>query len=191
MFQCIRNLPVTVHELQTLNLLYIDDLIDNFIQQLQNSRNCCSMCQLIQPTTLLSQVLEVFTVSMSHAHIRSWPDWYWLGTSDSTFLSYMETSSFGYKVPRFEDPRGVFVEVFKNLSVGQFSFFTASPGVTRGGHYHNSKVEKFLVVKGNANFRFVNVISGEKYEKSVNDQVCEVIETSPGWARLTNIEKGN
>ena len=43
------------------------------------------------------------------------------------------------------------------------SFFTARPG-GRGGHYHNSKVEKFLVVKGKANFRFINVISGEKHE---------------------------
>ena len=74
--------------------------------------------------------------------------------------------------------------------MGQFSFFTASPGVTRGGHYHNSKVEVFGC-EGNANFRFVNV-SGEKYEKSVNDQVCEVIETSPEWAHdITNMEKRN
>ena len=193
-FNVSRNLPVTVHEpSKLLNLLYIDDLIDNFIQQLQNSRNCCEYVS-VDPTYNIT-VSDLLEVIYSFNESRSTLEVGQIGIGleralYSTFLSYMETSSFGYKVPRFEDPRGVFVEVFKNLSVGQFSFYCQSR-CNKGGHYHNSKVEKFLVVKGNANFRFVNVISGEKYEKSVNDQVCEVIETSPGWAHdITNIGEG-
>ncbi|EJS89386.1 WbjC, partial [Pasteurella multocida subsp. multocida str. Anand1_cattle] len=30
------------------------------------------------------------------------------------------------------------------------SYFSAQPGITRGGHYHHSKTEKFLVIRGKA-----------------------------------------
>ena len=49
--------------------------------------------------------------------------------------------------PQYTDPRGVFAEMFKTPDCGQFSFFTAHPGITRGGHYHHTKTEKFLVIK--------------------------------------------
>ena len=56
-------------------------------------------------------------------------------------------------VAQHGDPRGVFVEMLKTPDAGQFSYFTAHPGITRGGHYHHSKTEKFLVIKGQARFK--------------------------------------
>ena len=40
---------------------------------------------------------------------------------------------------------------------GQFSYFTAHPGVTRGDHYHHTKTEKFLVIRGRARFGFRHI----------------------------------
>ena len=58
-----------------------------------------------------------------------------------------------------EDERGTFVEMLKTKDTGQFSFFTAHPGVTRGGHYHNTKTEKFLILKGKGRGNYLSKFS--------------------------------
>ena len=76
----------------------------------------------------------------------------------------------------------------KTRDSGQLSFFTANPGVTRGGHYHHTKAEKFLVVKGLARFGFRHIITGERYEIVVSGEESRVVETVPGWTHdVTNI----
>ena len=71
---------------------------------------------------------------------------------------------------------------------GQFSFFTAHPGITRGGHYHHTKTEKFLVINGKASYKFRHIITGESYELIVCGEESRIVETSPGWTHdITNI----
>ena len=70
-------------------------------------------------------------------------------------------NEFAYALPKYGDARGVFVEMLKTPDSGQFSFFTAHPGITRGGHYHHTKTEKFLVIKGTARFGFRHIVTGE------------------------------
>ena len=78
--------------------------------------------------------------------------------------------------------------MLKTPDCGQFSFFTAHPGITRGGHYHHSKTEKFLVVRGEALFKFRHMHTGQKYEVMVSGEKAEIIETVPGWTHdITNI----
>jgi UDP-2-acetamido-2,6-beta-L-arabino-hexul-4-ose reductase len=94
-------------------------------------------------------------------------------------------------VPQRVDPRGNFVEILKTLDCGQFSFFTAHPGVTRGGHYHHSKTEKFLVIKGHALFRFRHMLSDQVHELKTSGDKAQIVETIPGWAHdITNIGDG-
>jgi UDP-2-acetamido-2,6-beta-L-arabino-hexul-4-ose reductase len=78
--------------------------------------------------------------------------------------------------------------MLKTPDCGQFSYFTAHPGVTRGGHYHHSKTEKFLVIKGQARFKFRHMHSGEAYELVTRGEQPEIVETVPGWTHdITNI----
>jgi UDP-2-acetamido-2,6-beta-L-arabino-hexul-4-ose reductase len=106
----------------------------------------------------------------------------------STYVSYLPNEKFTYKLNSNVDNRGVFVEMLKTKDSGQFSYFTAHPGVTRGGHYHHTKTEKFLVIKGNAEFRFCNILTGERYNLETSDSEPMVVETIPGWAHdITNI----
>ena len=106
----------------------------------------------------------------------------------STYLSHLPRESFSYALSKHEDSRGVFVEMLKTPDCGQFSYFTAKPGITRGKHYHNSKVEKFLVLKGNAKFRFFHIQTGESHELFTHGGEAKVVETVPGWAHeITNI----
>ena len=80
--------------------------------------------------------------------------------------------------------------MIKTKSSGQFSFFTANPGVKRGGHYHNTKNEKFLVIKGKARFRFRNIKTEECKEIFVDDNNLTVVESCPGWTHdIKNIGK--
>ena len=100
----------------------------------------------------------------------------------STYVSYLPIEDWSYKLEKHEDERGAFVEFMKTKDSGQFSFFTAHPGVTRGGHYHHTKTEKFLVVKGKAVLNFRNIVTNEKHKIFVSSSNPEVVETIPGWA---------
>lgn len=106
----------------------------------------------------------------------------------STYVSYLPKEAFAYSVPEHGDQRGIFVEFLKTPDSGQFSFFTAHPGITRGGHYHHSKTEKFLVIKGEALFKFRHVQTGESHELRTSGAKAEIVETVPGWTHdITNV----
>lgn len=110
----------------------------------------------------------------------------------STYVSYLPPERFAYKLPMHADARGVFVEFLKTQDSGQFSFFIGKPGVTRGGHYHHTKTEKFLVIQGRAVFRFRHIVTNETREVAVSGDVSEVVETVPGWAHdITNVGEGD
>lgn len=106
----------------------------------------------------------------------------------ATYVSYLPVEAFAYDVPAHRDPRGVFVEMLKTPDAGQFSFFTAHAGVTRGGHYHHSKTEKFLVIKGQARFRFRHMQTGQIHELHTSGEQPQIVETVPGWTHdITNV----
>jgi UDP-2-acetamido-2,6-beta-L-arabino-hexul-4-ose reductase len=106
----------------------------------------------------------------------------------ATYVSYLPKHKFAYDLPVHGDARGVFVEVLKTTDAGQFSFFTAHPGITRGGHYHHTKTEKFLVIKGNARFGFRHMLSGELHYLDTSGEKPQVVETVPGWTHdITNV----
>ena len=97
-------------------------------------------------------------------------------------------NEFAYEVPRHGDPRGVFVEMLKTPDCGQFSYFTAHPGITRGEHYHHTKTEKFLVIRGTAHFGFRHILTGETHELVTHGSEARIVETVPGWTHnITNI----
>ena len=82
----------------------------------------------------------------------------------------------------------MFAEVLKTKDSGQFSFFTTLPGVTRGQHFHHSKSEKFLIIRGQARFRFRNLITNKKFEVLSSSDELKVVETIPGWVHdITNV----
>ena len=70
----------------------------------------------------------------------------------STYVSYLPPESFAYAVPQTATRAACSSKCSRRRTRGQFSFFTAHPGITRGGHYHHTKTEKFLVIKGQARF---------------------------------------
>ncbi len=106
----------------------------------------------------------------------------------ATYVSYLPVESFAYPVPMHGDARGVFVEMLRTPDCGQFSCFTAHPGITRGGHYHHSKTEKFLVIQGTARFKFRHMQTGQVHELGTDGERGQIVETVQGWTHdITNI----
>jgi UDP-2-acetamido-2,6-beta-L-arabino-hexul-4-ose reductase len=106
----------------------------------------------------------------------------------STYVSYLPADKFSYGVEYHEDARGIFVEMLKTRDSGQFSFFTALPGVTRGGHYHHTKTEKFMVIKGQAKFCFRHILTDEEHILYTSEESFRIVETAPGWSHsVTNV----
>ncbi len=106
----------------------------------------------------------------------------------ATYVSYLPNERFAYELPQHADARGVFVEMLKTSDSGQFSYFTAHPGITRGGHYHHTKTEKFLVIKGRALFKFRHLLTDERYELHTSGDTPVVVDTIPGWTHdITNV----
>lgn len=189
-FNIANDVDITINDPQApVTLVYIDDLCRELISLLGAS-TASGYCQVspVYPTTVgeVAQKLRAFKDSRQTLISENVGEGLTRALY-STYLSYFTPEQFSYSLPTYGDERGVFCEMLKTKEVGQFSFFTAHPGITRGGHYHHSKNEKFLVVKGTALFRFEHVVTGERYELTVSAEEARVVETVPGWSHdVTN-----
>ena len=194
-YNLTHDLPIKINDSMTpLKLVYVDDVIDRFIQLVDGADRVVDNngFEILYPeyTTTVSELahqLQAFKDSRTNL-ITERVGVGLVRALYSTYVSYLPTNSFAYQVPLHGDERGVFVEMLKTPDCGQFSYFTAHPGVIRGGHYHHSKTEKFLVIKGVARFKFKQVHTDEQFELVVNGGVPTIVETIPGWAHdVTNI----
>jgi UDP-2-acetamido-2,6-beta-L-arabino-hexul-4-ose reductase len=190
-----RGLPIQINDpASPVNLVYVDDVISRFLSLMNGEPDTVgadgfSVVGPVYSTT----VGEIATLIQSFKDSRATQTTERVGTGFvralySTYVSYLPVEEFAYAVPQHSDPRGVFVEMLKTPDSGQFSYFTAHPGITRGGHYHHTKTEKFLVIKGRARFKFRHMQTGETYELNTEGAEAKVVETVPGWTHdITNV----
>lgn len=99
----------------------------------------------------------------------------------TTYLSYLDKKDFSYPLEERVDERGRLIELFKSQSFGQVFVSTTKGGITRGNHYHHTKVEKFFVVKGDAVIRFRQIEGDEVLEYPVSGEKPEVLDIPPGY----------
>jgi UDP-2-acetamido-2,6-beta-L-arabino-hexul-4-ose reductase len=193
-----RDMPIQINDpLAKLKLVYVDDLVEHFIRLLDGAAislddNGFAVVAPQYSTTVgeLADLIRSFKDSRMTLMTDRVGDGF-LRALYATYVSYLPPVSFSYRITQHGDARGVFVEMLKTPDCGQFSYFTAHPGITRGGHYHHTKSEKFLVIKGRAQFRFRHMQSGEIYVLSTCGEQAEVVETVPGWTHdITNIGDG-
>ncbi len=184
--------PLVIHNPHSpLTLVYIDDLMAAFLKCLENKQEFAEIYE-VQPS-YQTTVGEVAALISSFPQLRETMQVAKVGQGliralYATYLSYLPPASFSYSLVKHEDPRGVFVEMLKTPDCGQFSYFTAKAGITRGGHYHHTKAEKFLVIKGQARFAFKHILSGDYFEILTCGTSPQVVETVPGWSHnITNI----
>lgn len=190
-----RGLPIEIRDpAAPLSLVYIDDLVARFMQLMDGAPAAPDAGGFETAAPQYSATVgEVARLINSFKESRETLTTQPVGSGlvralYSTYVSYLPPESFAYAVPRHMDQRGAFVEILKTMGSGQFSYFSAHPGVTRGGHYHHSKTEKFLVIKGRARFKFRHMHTAEAHELLTSGDRAEIVDVVPGWAHdITNV----
>ena len=186
------DLPIDIHDPQhLLRLVYIDDVVASFANFVTSGGVSSGFMPNLPEHQMsvgdLANKLHLFRASRKHLTVER------VGSDIdrklyATFVSYLSKENFVYPLKHYSDNRGDFVEFLKTLDSGQFSYFSAKPGITRGGHYHHTKTEKFLVVSGSCLFRFKHAVTGETYQLKTSSKSAEVVEVVPGWSHdITNI----
>ncbi len=193
-YNIFHDLPIQINNPDTeLTLVYIDDVIHHFIEAI--SGNIDITDAKVEPEykiTLGELVSKIRSYKASREtlvtpHVGVGID----RALYATYLSFIPARDFCYTLTRHTDNRGDFSEILKTRESGQFSFFTASEGMTRGGHFHHTKNEKFLVVQGQARFRFKHLVNNDFHEVVTSGKALEVVETVPGWTHdITNVGTG-
>ena len=191
-----RGLPITISDpAAPLSLVYVDDVVEQFIaiadELPARGNDDCTVAPVYQTTVgEVAEQIQAFHRSRETL-VASRVGTGFIRALHSTYVSYLAPADFAYPLVAHTDARGVFAEMMRTPDCGQFSFFTAHPGVTRGSHYHHSKTEKFLVVEGRARFRFRHLLTNETFEILVSSDEPVIVETVPGWVHdVTNIGDG-
>jgi UDP-2-acetamido-2,6-beta-L-arabino-hexul-4-ose reductase len=176
----------------SVQLVYVDDVVSALVSALQTPQSGFGFVQ-VQPQyaiTLgeLAEQIRAFDACRGEGLQTGRVGTGLVRALYATYVSYLPNERFSYEVPQYVDERGVFVEMLKTPDCGQFSYFTAYPGITRGGHYHHTKTEKFLVMRGQALFRFRHLLTNELVELRTSGDKPQVVDTIPGWTHdITNV----
>ena len=192
-YNITRDLPIQVNDKSTLlKLVYIDDVVERFVSHLEENGQEGIVFGSVSPVyqkTLgeIKALLEMFKESRKTLVVPRVGQGFERALY-ATYLSFMPTDKFSYGLQGFSDERGTFYEFVKTLDSGQFSLSTTAPGITRGNHYHNTKNEKFLVVKGEALIQHRHIFDDSIIEYKVSSEKMEVVEMIPGYTHnITNI----
>lgn len=166
-----------------LNLAYVDDVVESFIEKLTKSsdeRYCELKTTYKKSLDEIEKLLYAFRDNRNTLLIPNVASGFERALY-ATYLSYLSIDNFSYLLKGHQDTRGTFYEILKTLDSGQFSLSTTAPGVKRGDHYHHTKNEKFLVVKGEALIEYKHIVTGELVSYKVSDKKMEVVEMIPGY----------
>ena len=184
-YNIAREIPIKIDDEKTeLKLVFIDDVLKNFMLSLnQNDKEIYKTIKPEYSVSLgeLATQIKSFKSSRENLRIDSMGSGF-LKLLYSTYLSYLPSSQFSYQLHKNVDVRGKFVEVLKSSIFGQVSYLTINVKQERGGHFHHTKTEKFLVLKGSALFRFKNLITNEFIEIKILASDTRMVESIPGWA---------
>ena len=200
-------LPIQVRDPDyELPLVYIDDVVDAFVAALDGrvarERSIPGYCFLrpVHTVTLgrLAELVKGFALARGGAAAEALgggmptlavPDLA-AGSFEkklySTYLSYLPEDQFSYPLKMNVDDRGSFTEFLRSPERGQVSVNISKPGIVKGNHWHNTKNEKFLVVRGQAVIRFRKVGTDQVIEYPVSGDKLEVVDIPTGYTH--NIE---
>jgi UDP-2-acetamido-2,6-beta-L-arabino-hexul-4-ose reductase len=182
-----RDLPIAISDpVREIELVYIDDVVRAFIGvmngllPISDGKYC-----LVEPTfritlAALAETIRGFRESQISLFIPDVSDPF-IHALYSTYISYLPTDSFAYALTQRADLRGELAELLKSRRIGQIFVSRTRPGITRGNHYHDTKVEKFVVVEGNALIRFRHILGGDVIEYPVSGREFRVVNIPPGY----------
>lgn len=192
-------LPIKVNDPNVeMHLVYIDDIADEFLRALKGNPTRGDGVEISKefmmvPVTHRAKLEEIagaifeFKKSRENLEIPNMPTGSLCGKLYSTYLSYLPADGFSYPLKANSDERGSFTEFLRTPDRGQVSVNIIKPGITKGNHWHHSKNEKFLVVKGTASIKFRKIGDDKIIEYAASGNKLEVVDIPPGYTHnITN-----
>ncbi|MBU2621775.1 MAG: NAD-dependent epimerase/dehydratase family protein [Proteobacteria bacterium] len=181
-----RDLPIAISDpTKEIELVYIDDVVRAFVGIMDgflpvpDGKYC-----LVEPTYRISlgtlaEMIKGFRNSRASLVLPDISDLF-VRALYSTYVSCLPADSFAYALTQRIDSRGELAELLKSPHIGQIFVSRTRPGITRGNHYHDTKVEKFVVLEGDAVIRFRHILGGDVIEYPVSGREFRVVDIPPG-----------
>lgn len=193
------DLPIQVNDPSVeLELLYIDDLVDEMILALQGKEHHCEFngvetifkedgkyCAV--PVTFHVTLGEIVNLLHEFAEmprtltIPEIPADSFAKRLFSTYLSYLPMHKAIFDLKMNTDERGSFTELVHTLNCGQVSINISKPGITKGEHWHNTKWEQFIVVKGHGIIQMRKEGTDEVLNFEVSGDKIQSVIMLPGY----------
>ena len=193
------DLPIQVNDPNVeLELLYIDDLIVEMLDALEDREHRCEFdgldviedplgrychCPVTHKVTLgrIVELLHEFAEQPRTLMIPEIPANSFEKKLYSTYLSYLPKEKIAFPLKMNVDDRGSFTELVHTLNCGQVSINISKPGITKGQHWHNTKWELFIVVSGHGLIQQRKVGSDEVLEFEVSGNNIQCVHMLPGY----------
>ena len=185
------DLPIKVNDRSTeMTLVYVDDIVSELIRAMTGKENRVGdYCEV----SITHKITLGGIVDLLYSFKESRKDLTVCDVGDSfvnklyaTYISYIPADKLSYPLKMNIDDRGSFTEILRTVDRGQFSVNVSKPGITKGNHWHNTKNEKFVVVKGKGVIRFRKIGETKVYEYFVSGDKIEVVDIPTGYTH--NIE---
>ena len=202
------DLPITVNDRNIeLELLYIDDLVYEMLNALENKEKYCeydgikavetkngryAFAPITHHVTLgeIVDLLESFKNQPKTLIIPEIPNNSFAKKLYSTYLSYLPKEKVSFPLKMNVDDRGSFTELLKSIGVGQVSVNISKPGITKGQHWHNTKWEFFIVVSGKGLIQQRKVGTNDVLNFEVSGDKIEAVHMLPGYTHnIINLSK--
>lgn len=198
-YNTAHDLPIQVNDRSTeLEMLYIDDLVAEMIEAMVGRAHHCDYsgvepqpardgvycyCPITHRVTLgeIVDLLDEFVKLPKTLMVPELPEGSFAKKLFSTYLSYLPKEKTIYDLKMNEDHRGSFTELLHTMSCGQVSVNISKPGITKGEHWHHSKWELFIVVKGHALIQERKIGSDEVIEFEVSGDHIQAVYMLPGY----------
>ena len=181
------DLPITVNDRShMMTLVYIDDVVDELINALGDTENReGDYCKVpVEHKITLGEIADLlysFKESRTNLSVPDMTEGSFSKKLYSTYLSYLDMNDFSYKLKMNTDARGSFTEIIRTIDRGQMSVNISKPGITKGQHWHNTKNEKFVVVKGHGLIQLRRIGSDEIVNYEVSGDEITVVDMIPGY----------
>jgi UDP-2-acetamido-2,6-beta-L-arabino-hexul-4-ose reductase len=168
-----------------LELAYIDDVVKAFLDNIKNKPENEVYYNNVTPVFKVTvkrivEIIKGFKNTRSDLTIPDFSDPF-IKRLYATYLSYLPQDKFAYQPEIKVDNRGILAELLKSKAFGQIFVSRTKPGITRGNHFHDTKVEKFCVLDGQAIIRFRDVRGKDVIEYKVSGEKITIVDIPPGY----------